>query len=39
MPALTDDDNVLEGTEYIVVIAANGDRFKVCWKMELNKLG
>lgn len=30
MPALTGGDNVLEGRGYIVVIAVNGDRFKVC---------
>lgn len=30
MPALTGNHNVLEDTGYIMVIAANDDRFKLC---------
>lgn len=30
MPVLTGSDNVLEDMGYTLVIAANGDRFKVC---------
>lgn len=32
MPAFTGGDNVCEGTEYIVVIAVNSNKFKVCYR-------